>query len=146
MASSISHEVSEHDHGTRPLGTQEESAGSLLARLVHEMTTLLRKEVALAKAEINESIAKVKTSIFAMIAGGAVLFAGAMVTLAGIVLLLAEFIAPWLAALIVGALLALVGYLMLLGGKEKLDMGALKPERTQESLRKDREMITRRVS
>ena len=144
--SSTSHEFPEHDHETPQLGMQAESAGTLLGRLINEMTTLFRKEVALAKVEINESIAKVKTATFAMMAGGAVLFAGVMVILAGIILLLAEFIAPWLAAFIVGAVLALIGYLMLLGGKDKFDIDSLKPERTQESLRKDKEMITRRVS
>ena len=144
--SSSSHEFSGREPDSVHAEAQAESAASLIGRLASEMTTLFRKEVALAKAELNEAAAQVRTATLAMAAGGAVLFAGIMVLLAAIVLLLAEFMAPWLAALIVGAVLALAGYLMLQGGKEKFDLAVLKPERTQESLRKDKELITRRVS
>jgi len=111
-----------------------------------ELTTLFRKELALAKAEFSQAADQTKTALIAMAAGGAVLFAGALVLLAALVLLLAEVMAPWLAALAVGLVLAVIGFVMLQRGKQKLEPGMFKPERTQEALRKDKEMVQRRTS
>jgi preprotein translocase subunit SecG len=61
-------------------------------------------------------------------------------------LFLAQYMEAWLAALIVGAVVAIVGFIMLQSGKKKLDAGSFTPERTQESLRKDKEMVQRRTS
>lgn len=124
--------------------SEMESTGGLLSRLMSEVATLFRKEMALAKAELTQAATQTKRGVMAMAAGGAVLFAGGVILLAALVLLLAEFLAPWLAALIVGAVLALVGYTMLQIGKKKFTPATLKPERTQESLRKDKDVITRR--
>jgi hypothetical protein len=118
---------------------------SLLGRLFGEFTTLLRKELALFRAEMNEALATTKTAVIAMAAGGAVLFAGVMALLAAVILLLALVMPAWLAALIIGVVLMIAGVLMLLAGKRKLDPAALKPERTQEALRKDKHLVQRRV-
>jgi hypothetical protein len=48
--------------------------------------------------------------------------------------------APWLAPLIVGAIVAIVGGVMLSGGLKKLKAENLKPERTLQSLRADRDL------
>jgi len=123
-----------------------ESAGALIGRLMSEATTLIRKELALAKAELAQAADQTKTALIAMAAGGAVLFAGALAVLAALILLLGEFVAPWIAAGVVGLILAICGYLMLQSGKQKLDPGAFKPERTQEAMRKDKKMIQRRTT
>lgn len=123
---------------------EAESTGGLLSRLMSELATLFRKEVALAKAELTQAAAQTKRGVMAMAMGGAVLFAGAAVLLAAIVMLLAQVMAAWLAALLVGALLAIVGLVMLQSGKKQFNPAGLKPERTQESLRKDKDVITRR--
>src|SRR5690606_40799388 len=50
---------------------------------------------------------------------------------------------PWLAALIVGGVVSLVGIVLLLKAKKSLDPKAMVPERTIESLRRDQEMVKR---
>jgi hypothetical protein len=52
------------------------SVASLISRLVGELSTLFRKEFALAKAEISESVSHAKAGAVAIAAGGAVIFAG----------------------------------------------------------------------
>jgi hypothetical protein len=131
---------------TSHMGRDAESPAGLLRRLVDELTTLVRQELALATSEITRSISSARTGITAIASGGAVLFAGFLVLLAAAVLGLAEVMEAWLAALIVGLIVAAVGYGMLQAGRKKLDPAQLKPVRTQESLRRDKEIFDRRPS
>ena len=80
-----------------------------------------------------------------MASGGAMLFAGLLVLLAAAVLGLSHVMPDWLAALIVGALVSIVGFVMINSGKSKFDPSALKPERTQHALQQDKEMVERRM-
>ena len=124
---------------------ERESAIGLLRRLVDELSLLFRKEIALAKAEAVQSVAHLKAAAISMASGGAVLFAGLLVLLAAAVLGLSHVVADWLAALIVGGLVSIVGFVMINSGKNKFDSSALKPERTQRALQRDKEMLERRM-
>jgi hypothetical protein len=123
-----------------------ESTADLLHRLIDDLATLVRKELALAKAEITHSVSEAKTGLTGVAAGGAVLYTGVLALIAAAILALTEVMPAWGAALIVGALLAIVGYAMLKSGRQKLRPANLKPEQTQESLRKDKQMFERRPS
>jgi hypothetical protein len=125
---------------------QRESTRGLLSQLADELTTLLRKEAALARVELSDALSQAKTGITSVAAGGAVLFAGLLVLLAAAVLGLSNVLEPWLAALIVGAVVLIIGFVMLQMGKSKLEPSAFRPERTQSSLRKDKEMVQRRTA
>jgi len=125
---------------------EPDSAAGLLSRLMGEVSTLFRKEIALAKAEVSEAASEAKAGAISLVAGGAILFAAVLVLLAAIVLLLAERMDPWLAALIVAVVVAVIGFVMIQSGKKKLDPSSFRPERTQDSLRKDKEMVQRRAS
>jgi hypothetical protein len=54
---------------------------------------------------------------------------------------LCNVVDPWLAALIVGGVVTLIGVVMLMTGSKKLEPRAVAPRRTAESLRKDTQMI-----
>jgi uncharacterized membrane protein YqjE len=125
---------------------EPDSAAGLLSRLMGEVSTLFRKEIALAKAEVSEAASEAKAGAVSLVAGGAILFAAVLVLLAAIVLLMAERMDPWLAALIVAVVVAVIGFVMVQSGKKKLDPSSFKPERTQDALRKDKEMVQRRAS
>ena len=118
----------------------------LLRRLLNEVSTLFRQEVALAKSEVTEAFSEAKVAAISMASGGAVMFAGVLVLLAAAVLALRLVVADWLAALIVGGIVTAIGYLMIHSGKKKLEPSTFKPERTQHSLRQDKEMLHRRLS
>jgi O-antigen ligase len=137
-----------HLSSSRPstVDAETRSVASLISRLLGEVSTLFRKEIALAKAEISESAAHAKAGAIAIAAGGAVIFAGLLVLLAAAVLALAKVMDPWLAALIVGILAGAIGFVLIQSGKKQLEPSALKLERTQEALRKDRDMVQRRTS
>jgi Putative Actinobacterial Holin-X, holin superfamily III len=61
------------------------------------------------------------------------------------VLGLSNVMPDWLAALIVGAVVSIIGFVLINSGKNKLDPAVLKPERTQHALQKDKEMVERRI-
>ena len=123
----------------------QDSTTGLLSRLFDEVTTLMRKELALARSEISESIVDARTGITSLASGGAVLYAGFLVLLMAAVIGLAQVMEAWLSALIVGAVVAIVGYIMLQSGRKKLRAESLTPDRTREALRKDRDALQRRT-
>ena len=125
---------------------EPDSTAGLLSRLMGEVSTLFRKEIALAKAEVSEAASEAKAGAISLVAGGAIVFAAILVLLGAIVLLLAERMEPWLAALIVAVVVGVIGFVMIQSGKKKLDPLSFKPERTQDALRKDKEMVQRRAS
>jgi len=123
---------------------ESQSAFTLLRRLTDELTTLLRQELALATAEISRSMGVLLAGAASIAAGGAVLFMGLLAMLAAAVLGLATVLRPWLAALVIGAAVTLIGAVLVMIGVRSLDPSTLKPSRTAESLRRDKDVITRR--
>lgn len=131
--------------GTSANGEREsQSAIGLLRRLTDELATLLRQELALATAEISRSMRVMLAGTASLAVGGAVLFTGILAMLAAAVLGLATVLHPWLAALVIGAAVAVIGIVLVSVGIRSLDPSSLKPARTTESLRRDRDVITRR--
>lgn len=130
--------------GTANGDRESQSAFALLRRLTDELTTLLRQELALAAAEFSHSMRLMLTGAASVAIGGAVLFTGLLAMLAAAVLGLATVLQPWLAALVIGAAVVVIGIVLVAVGIRSLDPSTLKPSRTTESLRRDRDVITRR--
>jgi hypothetical protein len=121
------------------------SVTTLLRTLAGDAGTLARKELALARSEITAAVSDVKTGIISTATGGAVLYAGLLFLLLAATFGLATVMQAWLAALIVGAVVTIIGGILLMTGKKKMQAENFRPDRTAESLRKDREMIDRRT-
>jgi hypothetical protein len=118
-----------------------ESTPGLLRRLVTDVTTLFAQELQLLKAETAESIADLKTATVSIAMGGAVTFLGLFFLLLAAVYGLSNVVDPWLAALIVGGVVTLIGVIMLATGRGKLAPSAVAPHRTAAALRKDTQML-----
>ena len=117
------------------------SVGGLLRQLTHEVPSLITKELALAKAELSESIRATKAGAASVATGGAVLLGGFIVLLMSAVYGLSEVMEPWLAALIVGGVVVVIGLIMVSAGKKKFEASSFKPERTMNSVNKDKEAV-----
>jgi len=117
------------------------SVGGLLQRLTYEVPSLITKELALAKAEISESFRATKAGAGSVATGGAVLLGGFIVLLMSAVYGLSNVVELWLAALIVGAVVVVIGIIMVSAGKKKFEASSFKPERTIHSLNKDKEAV-----
>lgn len=117
------------------------SVGGLLRQLTHEVPSLITKELALAKAELSESLRATKAGAGSVATGGAVLLGGFIVLLMSAVYGLSNVMAPWLAALIVGGVVVVIGLIMVSAGKKKFQASSFKPERTIHSVNKDKEAV-----
>jgi hypothetical protein len=119
---------------------------TLLRDLATDVSELMRKEVALARGEIGHALSELKTGTVSLAAGGGVLYAGLLFLLLAATFGFATVMPLWLAALIVGAVVTLIGYIMVRSGQKRFQADHFKPDRTADSLRKDREMLERRTS
>jgi hypothetical protein len=129
---------------------RDRSVGTLFSDLANEASTLIRKEVDLAKVEISEKVDRVQGAVTSLAAGGAVLYAGLLVLLfaitAGLDALLDRWWpTQWLAPLIVGIVVLGIGYAMLRSGLNRMKADSLVPRRTMRSLRRDAEFAREQV-
>jgi hypothetical protein len=128
-------------------GVQDErSLGDLFAQLSQETRTLVSQEVQLVKAEMGQKAAKAGREL-AFVTVGAMLAEAALLALvAALVLALAQIMEPWVAALVVGVALAIVGALLIGKGLGALRNMTPVPERALASLREDREWIAQEIA
>lgn len=117
----------------------ERSIGELFGELARQTTVLIRQEILLAKVELGQKASKAGRQVGLIALGGLVLYAGLLAIITAIILLLADYITPWIAALVVGVVVLGIGYGVLkqqLNALQKLDP---KPRATIETLRQDKE-------
>jgi uncharacterized membrane protein YqjE len=125
---------------------RERPTADLLRELSEQTTTLVRKEIELAKVELAEKGKRAGAGA-GMFAGAALLgaFAFGAVT-ACLILALATAIAPWLAALVVGVVYAAIaGVLALTGRKQVRQATPPVPEQAVDSTKEDLEWLKTRV-
>ena len=117
----------------------ERTIGQLVADATRDISSIVRSEIALAKAEMRADARK------AGIGAGMFAAAGTLAFLALILLLIAAAyglvalgLAPWLAFLIVAVVLLVIGAILVLVGKRSIDSVKGRPERaiksTQETI------------
>ena len=122
---------------------------ALFSDLWRETSTLVHEEAELAKAEISEKVSQVGTGVAAIAIGGAIIFAGFIVLLLaavnGLAMMLPPDHADWLAPLIVGLAVMVLGFIALAKGRSELKTSNLRPERSMQSLRRDTELVKEHV-
>jgi len=130
--------------GTSPgsAATSTDSVGALLRQITHDVPELVVKELALARAELTESMRATRAGIASMVGGGAVLLSGLVVLLMSAVYGLSNVLQPWLAALLVGAAVVVIGLVMVSAGRKKLEPASFKPERALHQMHKDKAAMT----
>jgi tetrahydromethanopterin S-methyltransferase subunit C len=110
------------------------SVGELLGEVTRDLSTLMRQELALAKAEVREEAVKAGKAGGMLGAAG---FAGYMVLLFASIAAwqgLAEVMASGWAALIVTVVWAVVGAVLFVLGRQRMRAVNPKPERTVETV------------
>ena len=118
------------------------SLSQLIVDLQKESSTLVRDEVALVRAEINEKASQAINGVISLLTGALVAFSALIIVLIAIAELLKTFdIVGWLAYLIVGGVVLIIGVIMLMKGKSNLQPANLAPNRTAEELRRDRDLV-----
>ena len=122
--------------------TEDRSIGQLFADLARDTSTLIRQEVQLAKTEVTQKASETGKNVGFLAVGGFVAYAGFLAILAAIILGLWDLGLPgWLSALIVGLVVALIGYVLVQRGLKNLRQGNLAPTQTVETIKEDVEWM-----
>jgi uncharacterized membrane protein YqjE len=115
---------------------EERSISDVLQDIFGNVQDIVRSEVRLAQAEIKTEAAKTARAAKSLVAGAVLaLYAGGLLLIA-LVYALAMVLQPWLAALVVGAFVAVVAAALISIGKGRL-REVHKPEKTIKSVKED---------
>ena len=119
-------------------GQPDRPAGELMAELAEQTSTLVKQELALARAELMEKGRTAGLGVGLIGGGGGLaLFAfGALTT--ALILLLDKAMAAWLAALVVAVVYGAIAAVLAVRGKERIKESTPPiPEQTVETLKED---------
>lgn len=133
------------DPAVHEYSTPEPTLGELFTDLAGDLSTLVRQEIALARAETIETVRTATRSSAMMGVGGALAYAGLIVLLLAIAYLLGEVMPLWLATLIVGIIAAAIGGGLIMAGKSRMANLSVVPERTVESIKEDAQWAKEQV-
>jgi cbb3-type cytochrome oxidase subunit 3 len=126
---------------------RERPMGEVARDLTRDLSLLVRQEVELAKAEMSKK-GRIAAPGLGMLGGAGVvglMAAGALTAFA--ILVLSTFLPDWLAALIVGVVLAVTAYVLAKQGKERVEeAGKPIPEQTIETVKEDVEWAKTRAT
>jgi VIT1/CCC1 family predicted Fe2+/Mn2+ transporter len=124
----------------------ERSLGQLFGDLSRQLSTLVRQEIDLARTEVTTKAGAATRDAALIGVGGALAYAGLLVLLGAVVLLLVQAgLDAWLAALIVGILVAGIGGFLVMRGRSGLQNADLAPTRTIDTLKDDAEWAKERI-
>jgi xanthine/uracil permease len=132
----------------------DRTIGQLLKELTHESSTLLKQEMDLAKTEMSEKASRLGANLGEVAVGGGVALLGAIALLLaviyGLTSLLNKFmslgVAAWLAPLIVGIVLAAIGYSLVKKALATLKQEGIAPQKTTQSLQENKEWLKQKIS
>jgi hypothetical protein len=118
------------------------SIGELFSELSRETATLIRQQMELARVELTARVSRLGRELGRVVMGGAIASGGLLAVVAGIVLAVTELGVPaWIAALGVGAVLALVGYVLARQALSAIGRDDLIPPATAQTLKENAEWI-----
>lgn len=126
--------------------TGERSLSELFSELSRETKTLISQEMQLARAELKERTADVGKNVAQVALGGAVLYAGFLGLMFAAIYALSEVVELWLAAALVGLVVAAVGGILLYSGYNALKELDLAPRRTVDSIQENAQWLKREIS
>jgi hypothetical protein len=118
---------------------EERSIGELFGELSQDVTMLVKQEAQLAKTEMQQKLSRVTTDLVSLASGGIVALIGGLALTAALILLLIDPVGlkPWLAALIVGAVFGIAGWVLVQRGVTNLKRTDPAPRRTVETIKDD---------
>ena len=137
------------------MNSEQSNLVYLLKKLRDDTTALVRDEISLAKTEISEKVATTSRNVGYLAAGALVAYAALMLILQGLSFMLREqFIlrgmseanATLLGFLIVGAVVGLIGAVLIVKALNTLKKEPLTPTKTAETLKADKEWVQDKVS
>ena len=122
------------------------SLTELVSSRLDNFSRLIREELLLAKNELAETIGRAKNDVVSLSIGALILVLAAFALLASAIFGLSLFIPAWAAALSIGALLGIIGFLLIRSSLKDFSKLELAPKRSLTSLRNDVHFVKEAVS
>jgi uncharacterized membrane protein YqjE len=124
----------------------DRSLGDLFGNLTSELSELVRSEMELARVEIREEAAKAGRAAGLLGAGGLIAYLGLGLVAMAAAWGLAEVIDAGWAFLIVGVVIAAIGAVLVMKGRDQLREVRPVPEETVETLKEDAQWARAQVN
>lgn len=124
---------------------EEPSLGTLFSDLSHNFSVLVRDEIHLAQVEMSKKAKKVGKDVAYIAMGGFVAYAGFLMLLVAAIIGLSYFMWDWLAALLVGGVVTIIGASVAMRGLKDLKNINPAPRKTLQTLQEDKEWIKEQV-
>ena len=116
----------------------ERSLGELFAELSEKTSTLIKKEMELARHEMTRSATTLARESAMVGVGGVLAYAGLIVVLIGVAWLLADLLdSIWLGFLIVGVIVLAIGGFLAWRSLQQMKKVSVVPEKTVETIKQD---------
>jgi hypothetical protein len=128
------------------IAKEERSLGDLFSELAGETGNLVRQEVALAQVEMTQKATRVGKNVGFLVVGGAVGYAALLAVIAAVIIGLASFIPAWASALIVGAAVGIVAFVLISSALSALKKLDLTPNQTVETIKEDAQWLKNQMS
>jgi Putative Actinobacterial Holin-X, holin superfamily III len=128
------------------IAKEERSLGDLFTELANETGTLVRQEVALAQTELTQKATRVGKNVGYLVVGGAVGYAALLAVIAAVIIGLANFVPVWAAALIVGAVVGIIAFVMISSALSSLKKADLTPHETVGTLKEDAQWLKNQMN
>lgn len=126
---------------------EDRSLGELFSELASETSTLVKQEVALAQTELTQKATKVGKNVGFLVVGGAVAYAALLAFIAGLIIILGNALDNhWLAAFIIGVVIAVAAVVMIMSALSALKTTGITPTRTVETIKEDAQWLKDQVS
>ena len=123
-------------------GRDDRSFGELFAELASEITTLVRQELRQAGTEVTQRATSAGKDVGALVAGAVVVHTALLALVAAIIIGLADLgLSWWLAALIVGVVLAGIGFAVIQRARSAIQQADLLPRHTIDTIKEDQEWV-----
>ncbi|MCD6073170.1 MAG: hypothetical protein K0Q70_53 [Rhodospirillales bacterium] len=127
------------------MSTTDPSLTALLRDLISDLSELIREELRLAQAEAAEKVSRAQYAVIAIAAGLLSAFCALLILLQALVIGLAEIMPAWAASLCVGGVMAVAAVFLVRHGQSGLSPANLVPERTLDSIRRDKDLVMEKV-
>lgn len=125
----------------RPRLDRPTSISSLFSDLMRHTADLVQNETALARAEISQKVSQLESGGVQLLIAAVLGVAAVGALMASAILALSLVLSPWLSALIVGGVIAVIALIFMAVGRSKLKAQNLPPRATTANLRKDADMV-----
>lgn len=142
-----------HDYSREAEPTGAPSIGSLLKTLSRQSSTLIREEVALARAEMMEKIDVARASALRATVGAGLLIASVLLVVFAVNRGLTALLTPplglgtavWLSPLVLALVVGLVAWAMIRSAATSIRDEGIVPHKTVDTLKEDRDWAEERI-